>query len=496
MCFLAALWDVCLKTVDICESLSIPYRLSENVLKKALVLDDCADPYKEKAKCVGKAKSLASTEDLLVQRSRVQQGNFEHSAAKASIESSGLHDMSEDCKVEHQTVKASLCVSDNVQPSSVSPATIYGNPTSSVTIPSQVVHSSARLMKPLTFLASNDCSTGDKACSATSMNMKSDPLTDRKAMEVRLYENEVLSPDYAAKIESTCMPQSTNHLNFAVPLIGESQQKLAKVTFDRLNDDDNLYYSSVCNKALSVLDRIRKWKSASKLMKEVVKFQDDSVEEIDTDCNQTEVNAIDCGNDSLLSDISMASDDAEMLGDPVGNGVVVQEKFVERSSKAVISPLKPDHILADTVKKSCESESDISLRKQFSPPFQNSLDILAMVASGFLQSSKSEKCAEESIKCDIVSSVEQARTSTDDGSGDGICPVSILDESALMIKESRLGNQKTIADYLCDGKLLQLNYSRHPKNLELFRSVWRKGFVSCTVFSCVFVFFNVYKIAL
>ena len=493
------MWNLCLETVDLCLSLNIPYKLSENVLKKSMTICHDSNPCRETTQFYTSAVTTLSVEpkeNVAMQESALGLVKNEQNA-ECTAECHSPNETSERQKLGDQNVEA------YVQSSLISSAPIDGNNASTIKLELPTGHSSGELVEPLGFVASSECSIVNRdiemqARTGKEMDGKleirseknGDSVAIKEAKEPALNESKAFESASVNETESNVVQTNSAHLNSVGLHLGKlphsSYAKLENGASSSLNDDDSLYYHSVCNTALSVIDKIKKWKSASKMMTETdMNFDDDDdAEQKSPDDNQKDMTSMDCGNDSLLSDVSMASDDTELLSAPVKDYWPTHNTLLDGTNKPTentISFIETDHALADTGENVQESDSRMSPSKQFSPQFQNNLDILAMVASGFFINS-SKKCSEEGITSEIANANDQPGTLIDDEKRNKSSPASGMKDTALMMKEKKLfGDQDTIASHLCDGKLLQLKYSRHHNNIELFREVWKKGFVSYIV---------------
>lgn len=271
------------------------------------------------------------------------------------------------------------------------------------------------------------------------------------------------------------------------------------------DDDKDIYYGLVCKRALSIVENIKKWKCASELMVGREYNFYDNYDDGDSKTNNknreySENGTIvdHCGESPLVSGTNTVSTVTGPAANPVSYDVIDKDNSSKQQQqhdgtlktdvKENFRPeTKEETSLTDGCKGLERKENDILLsNKESFEEFQNSLDILAMVASGFFStsngnqndSSRIDNKGCESIRPDI-------NTKEMNAEDDKVTATSR--ESAILKKGAALSKcDYPVASYLCDGKLLQLNYSRHPKNLELFRSVWTKGFV-CThiVILCV-----------
>ena len=454
-----ALWDLCLQTVDICESLGIPFKLSENVLKKSMPL------HHERSNCRENGKAGATSERVAGEE---QDSIIEHNSSS---------EISQGQKVCDQNAEGPCF--KGLQPPSISIAPL----TYSTAGPVQV-----ETPNKCTALGNGvevKLETGeDIAVTATNAIGRSVELLAGKeeTKKIQSPENKVFD-----SLHSSNSVLGTNSLQFnstGLPL-GKlhhcSHTNLESAVSGKPLDGEDLYYRNVCETSLSVLDKIKKWKDSSKMIidERDVNVGDGCAELSINDEKETEMMAaVNFGNDSLLSDVSMTSDDAELVASPVKADLDNEANNLLTADNSA-GKIAPQGV--STVNDAQDSSIIVSPNRHFSPQFQNSLDILAMVASGFGISSNNDiaKCAEEEIARSSSSSEKQTSPVADDRSKGKSDSVSGIDGPALIVEESMFfGNQHSIASYLCDGQLLQLNYSKHPKNIELFRRVWRKGFVS------------------
>eukprot|EP00794_Sanderia_malayensis_P005514 gene5514-6199_t len=176
------------------------------------------------------------------------------------------------------------------------------------------------------------------------------------------------------------------------------------------------YYHKVCNNVGCIAQSINKWRNDSEHMPRAtyafdVENKEDSVEGGIAD-SRAEQNVIDTQTNVKSNENTNSNEFDDNMDD----------------------------------KEECELMKDNKIRS-----FSNSLDILAMVASGFLN------------KNDCVESSDNSQDSTD------LAPTKRLSVNEVAYEGL------PVASYLCDGSLLQLNHPKHPDNVRLFRDVWRKG---------------------
>ena len=502
--FSTALWDLCQLMIDICTSLNIPYKLSENVLKKAMPLGYTTTSSPEKTQ----TDSISELTDVLsTQQGSIVQEQEEQSSKIDTIESRSSAQVSEGQNLEKSeaAVKTEEIVDDctsNVQICSISTAPIPCNNTEmpAVNIPLALAKPLLSLMKPLSFGTSNELS--DNGTSIITENgainqFENNPTDKNKNHGDLCVTNDSMEAklDGCKAIESFDREPSTTATTPAC-LKSSSEQKPQSSNIDvdakssKVIEDNSVFYGLVCKRASSILDKIKNWKVASEMMKETNLIFDDeeSIEpnanEQDSDDNQNEMMVRECGDDSLLSDVSMSSDNTEMFRGAGKNEFIGEEStsvkdVPEKTTENISSPSKPEHSFSNTAKSAQERDDTVSSNGHFSEQFQNNLDILAMVASGFFCDSKGndEKPIKEGHAGSHIGHLSQNTTYFEDKDLNN--QPSKMNDSSLLLQEKRFyGHECPVASYLCDGKLLQLNYSRHPKNIELFRSVWKKGLVS------------------
>lgn len=437
-------------------SLNIPFKLSENMLKTSIAteystnreqnikeLKDTLGSNMESSTAVLKDRRPAGQEEDIEKLSHLVK---DRTSKVQNLEGSeyGSEDIAENIPGNSKSSSNVTVLVENVRKESnclqFATSSLPGND-----------------MDPLIFAGSNEsnCTTNGNMTvenEITEPELKLESSVEKK--KSGNYLNEALD----AKMKNEKVPRSVemlgnpSRISTDVMSANSSSWVVDQSSSKKGIDDSKMYYDLVCKRAFKVLDEIRKWKKASESME----------------------------------DIDVIFDDAERT----------TEQSINNENR---NEIMKTSIRSKVASKSlCRDGNDIEYSNRgFCQEFQNNLDILAMVASGLcneLNTEDKEVMNKQSNWPNQTNVFMQNHNELDEKQHKTFSSSYIHNSRVLMAENLYVSSDDLpVASYLCDGKLLQLNYSRHPKNVEHFRNVWRKGFVrmiSISVFYYSFPFID------
>lgn len=271
-------------------------------------------------------------------------------------------------------------------------------------------------------------------------------------------------------------------------------------TEDHEREEAYLYYKNVCSAAASVVSNIQIWKAESESMVEAdIGFEEE--EKPDVQIQPTPIKVEDSGsilpNKTENIDVIMPRkiESIEVVNEVVRNENLLPNKEEDMSEMNPVSnEIRETRPIANEIETPVDQDHGIN-------SFSNSLDILAMVASGFfgaamntneheVEDVKPVQIPETAPQLLSVASLSLPPPSLADpiSSSRSFAAPSFVD-SDIGVADNGVVEEYPVSSYLCDGTLLQLNYSRHPDNVSLFRKVWKKGFVSISVVQVSYRYF-------
>ena len=480
-CLPSALWELCQSTIDICTALGVPFKLSENVLKMAMPLREAQEkttPPKSISStshmedvCVGSPTLTASNSNenpdqlvfpRFVSDSEIKKSQYmadiatptkelitpiekpnENIAELTVLSSIGpclncpnkdspnhIHTANSECDIisngpSRMQENSSLDTANLISKEGETPANISTSIVRTVKseatedpIKETVVGDENGLVKIQELLPGRIEVAGEKTLKAESSIVFGGFAASSKGG----FDERIVEERNQLHVLASCEDggKSRQHIKEEVNAGDENEHVESR------DEKAYEYYHSICETALSVARAIQTWKDASEKMVEPDEFSGSD------DYFYEKPDISEPGCEGVIRD--------KETGDQGDMDVSGNDKGVEQPPSA-------------NEGKSARNENY----------FGNSLDILAMVASGiFNQDSKKDK---------INSNDQDENTVKDDKT---VKSPSVHPETFV----KGVARDCPVASYLCDGALLQLNYSRHPENVRLFRNVWKKGFVS------------------
>ncbi len=469
----SVLWELCQQTVDLCIELNIPFKLSENMLIHDR--QSSVDLYKRKAK-----KPMETTDPA--------------NAAEASIiresENPKLHEVVEDI-YDADPVSPSIAIQPIFTEAAVA------NETISLKCGENMDENSSDGSK----ITKNSCFAEDRAESTLSHGHSLIPKSvdipvskEDKLMDGKSIKQNILPIDQATKssVDDKSLEKTANAENstFGTKIVSNvrnghsssthlatetckgflegqtlmkndnrpvsaneigSQVRATVLAATRSvasaeDEEKNAYYHKICENAKSIVNNANQWKINSNNMPDTDLVFD--LEKREGYCDENGVN---------LDQMQHANNGLGKSSDCGDLEINHNENTTE--SKEILDEKPP--IGLEDVKCGEENSSLFTVDRKFGH-FSNSLDILAMVASDYLDKNNFSENSDNSQDSTDVSSEQRPEK------------VSSLNTTESCLNEVDVDTKK-VASYLCDGSLLQLNFARHPDNLALFREVWRKG---------------------
>lgn len=287
---------------------------------------------------------------------------------------------------------------------------------------------------------------------------------------------------------------------------------------DAQNADEDLavVYRQVCDNAQSVIVSVRQWKVHSLSMPYTDLIFDASPEQScdgNAKIEEMDVSSLDVKQES--TDVSIMPCSEEKLPTSTSSEEKVEIPTCSIEEVVPASTCPKEHVASPTGSKQQTLTTACSIKKaptslcsEARAPllgcnegsFSNSLDILAMVASGYFNQNMVNEYSEDSQGSSVsqqheaVPDIETPEKTTHQNASlhvenysdppletepdelmknDQLCPS--VDASSPAAVPCSTSQVYPVASYLCDGSLLQLNYARHPDNVKLFREVWTKG---------------------